>query len=168
MDQLERLTSDPVRERSKEYKPRIVRVDKKNSIWTFQTGKWKVRVKAKFPSVRASRFQVADLQITCSCPFWRWQGPEHWGQTEGYLYQRPRGTATFPKIRDPGHEKPVCKHTYAVLQTLKTLRRITRRKASGLPTFFARVRVSYEGLETIARTIVRRYQKMKGRSDAGL
>lgn len=170
MQDVERYTQDIIRQRSQEYRPLLKRVDKKNLMWTFQVGKWQVRVKAKFPP-RGTKFDKAELHMTCSCPFWRWQGPEHWGKTEDYLYGKPRGTASFPKIRDPNHEKGACKHAYAVFQLLKTYRYVRQKKGSDFG-FLSRiaqqgvVSVSYEGLDRLVRSVVRRY--LRGESDAHL
>jgi len=156
MDQIEKYTSAPVRERSKEYSPRLLRVNKKNFMWTFGVGNWEVRVKAKFPP-RGTKFDKAHLHLTCSCPFWRWQGPEHWGKTEDYQYGKPRGTASFPKIRDPLHQKAVCKHVYAVFQVLKSYR-IPRAKKGSWGEQFT---VSYEGLDRVVNNVVRRFLRRR-------
>lgn len=59
------------------------------------------------------------VKVSCSCPFFRWQGPEHWAKTNDYLWGRPRGTASFPVIRDPIGEHWACKHVIAVLELAK-------------------------------------------------
>lgn len=61
----------------------------------------------------------ADLLISCSCPYWQWQGPEYHASQKGYLFWRPRGTASVPDIRDPGRQNFVCKHAYKVLETMR-------------------------------------------------
>lgn len=118
-------------ERSQEYTPQLQRVDTRNRMWTFKVGKWQVKVRVKTRDKRVKKAISADVDLTCSCPFWRWQGPEHWGQSEDYLYKDPRGTASFPQVRDPRHEKPVCKHVYAVFQVLKGYDIPGTRRASG-------------------------------------
>ena len=62
------------------------------------------------------------VQVSCSCPYFRWQGPEHWAKTNGYLYGRPVGTASTPSIKDPKGKHWVCKHVYAILKAKKGLR----------------------------------------------
>ena len=62
------------------------------------------------------------LKVSCSCPYFRWQGPEHWAKTNGYLYGRPVGTASKPVIKDPKGKHWVCKHVYAILNAKKGLR----------------------------------------------
>lgn len=121
LSDIEGITGDTVREKSLGYTPKLLRVDKKRGFWNFQVGRWVVKVKANFKGA-GTRFDKADLHLTCSCPFWRWQGPEHWAREGDYLLRKPRGTATFPIIRDPDQEKGCCKHAYAVLQLLKTYR----------------------------------------------
>jgi hypothetical protein len=62
------------------------------------------------------------IKVSCSCPYFRWQGPEHWAKTNGYLYGRPVGTASKPVIKDPKDQHWVCKHVYAILKAKKGLR----------------------------------------------
>ena len=62
------------------------------------------------------------VKVSCSCPYFRWQGPEHWAKTNGYLYGRPVGTASKPVIKDPKGKHWVCKHVYAILNAKKGLR----------------------------------------------
>jgi len=64
----------------------------------------------------------AQIKVSCSCPYWRWQGPEHWAKQNGYLYGRPRGTASTPVIRDPASTHWMCKHVAAVLNKARKYR----------------------------------------------
>jgi len=166
---------DPaVVQRSRGYKPKLVRVDPRNRMWTFKVGKWDVKVKV-VSTRRVTKATSADVHLTCSCPFWRWQGPEHWGQEEDYLYKSPRGTATFPGIRDPDHVKPVCKHAYAVFQVLKDYRVPgTTKRASPGPNLLdvalraaerGRLTVTYVGQHEVAASVAEQYMRRKGRAD---
>jgi hypothetical protein len=62
------------------------------------------------------------VKVSCSCPYFRWQGPEHWAKVNGYLYGRPVGTASTPSVKDPKGQHWVCKHVYAILQAKQNLR----------------------------------------------
>lgn len=64
---------------------------------------------------------VRDLPLTlaCSCPAWKWQGPEHHARVDGYLEGRAKGTATTPREKDPRGKHRVCKHVAAVLDLVK-------------------------------------------------
>jgi len=66
------------------------------------------------------------VKVSCSCPFFRWQGPEHWAKTNDYLWGRPRGTASLPVIRDPIGEHWACKHVIAVLELAKKQQKVWR------------------------------------------
>lgn len=94
------------------------RVDKKNLRWVFSVdcgnGAKVVKVKA-FRKGGITNFSKMDLDIKCSCPAWRWQGPEYHAKTEEFIDGKPRGTASFPIIRDPTGINRVCKHVYSVL-----------------------------------------------------
>jgi hypothetical protein len=111
---------DPlIAQRAKQRPPKLLRTDTKNWIWTFKSGSWKVRVQA-FKKGNAKKLDKVNLRLSCSCPFWRWQGPEHWGKGDDYLKGKPRGTAAFPAVRDPNHQHSICKHVYAVLDKVQT------------------------------------------------
>lgn len=56
-----------------------------------------------------------NLKVSCDCEFWRWQGPEHWAQREGYLAGSARGDGSAPDQKDPRGGNRVCKHVAAVL-----------------------------------------------------
>lgn len=109
------------------------RVTKKN-LWLIDVkgkqGTYRVRVKAVPKNKRIKRLQSSDVLISCSCPYWRWQGPEHWAKVEGYLYGKPRGTASKPVIRDPQGTHRVCKHVTAVLGNIMTLSLPSSRKVA--------------------------------------
>lgn len=104
-----------IKERAKERVPKLARVDTKNWIWHWRSGEHTVRVQA-FKRGNASNFPKLNLRVSCSCPFWRWWGPEHWGTKSDYQKGPLQGTAAYPKIRDPARWRPVCKHAYAVLE----------------------------------------------------
>jgi len=106
-------------QRSKGLGVKLRRVDAKNQIWLFDVqgskGPYRVRVKAAAPG-NVTSVKKANVYIACSCPFWRWQGPEHWAKSQGYLYGRAVGSASKPNIKDPSHSHGACKHVLAVLQ----------------------------------------------------
>lgn len=77
---------------------------KENGVWIFKIGDYTVEVT-----------DSVNVRVRCNCPFFRWQGPEYWAYTEGYLYGDPVGVMEPPKIRDPQGINRVCKHLYAVL-----------------------------------------------------
>lgn len=60
------------------------------------------------------------LKVACSCNFWRWQGPEYWAKTGGYLYGNPVGTATKPSKKDPDGTHRLCKHVVACLHVVRS------------------------------------------------
>jgi hypothetical protein len=115
MAQILDRVDEEIRRKSRERKATLVRTDTKNWRWHWKSGQWIVKVQA-FKKGSAKNLNKLNLRIACNCPFWRWQGPEHWAKRGGYLLGRPRGSAADPKVRDPKHVHPVCKHVYAVLK----------------------------------------------------
>lgn len=105
--------------------PRLVRVDAPNRIWWFdvkgsEPTPYRVKVKVLVPSAAIRKIDKADVQLSCTCQFWRWQGPEHWAKQNDYLYGKPVGTASKPSEKDPNGRHWMCKHVAAVLVLVKT------------------------------------------------
>ncbi len=96
----------------------LKRVDAANLRWIFAVncgnGPYVIKLKA-FRPVNVVRLGKMDIDVSCSCPAWRWLGPEHHAKTEDYLDGTPRGTASVPVIRDPQGINRVCKHVAAAL-----------------------------------------------------
>lgn len=98
----------------------LKRADAKNLRWLFAVncgnGVKVVRIKASRVG-NAVQFSKQDLYTACSCPAWRWQGPEYHSTSKNF--QDPntplQGTASPPNIRDPQRINKVCKHVAAVL-----------------------------------------------------
>jgi len=115
---------------------RLRRVDPKKLMWLFEVagskgGIYKVKVKV-VPAGNVRDVNKADVFVSCSCPYWRWQGPEHWAQEDDYLLGKPVGLATRPEHKDPDGTHGACKHVLAVLQRVSTfiLPRPTNKTAS--------------------------------------
>jgi hypothetical protein len=100
----------------------VKRVDIKNLRWIFSVdcgnGPKVVKIKA-FRKGNITKLPKMDLDIKCSCPAWRWLGPEYHAKTEEYIDGKPRGTASVPVIRDPTGINRVCKHVSAVLSHIQ-------------------------------------------------
>lgn len=102
----------------------LKRADIPNMRWFFSVncgnGPKIVRVKAGRIG-NAQQFSKLDLHVACSCPAWRWQGPEYHAKHEDY--QDPKtplqGTASTPNIKDPERVHKVCKHVAAVVSFTK-------------------------------------------------
>ncbi len=88
---------------------------------------YRVRLKV-IPKGSVTSYSKMDALVSCSCPFWRWQGPEHWAKNENYLYGKPRGTASVPVIKDPEATHRVCKHVLGVLKHVSKFSIARKRK----------------------------------------
>ena len=102
----------------------LVRVLPSRRFWLFDvTGSkgdiYRVRIKA-LPQGSTLDPNKMDILISCSCPYWRWQGPEYHAMQNGYLYGKPRGTASTPDIKDPDRVHGACKHLIAALNLFST------------------------------------------------
>lgn len=120
---IEKLCGEDLQRTSREVKAKLKRVDSKTSSWTFEVsgskGPYQVKVKALPKRVDVKDPRKVDLLVSCSCPFWQWQGPEHWAAQNSYLLGRPRGTASKPVVKDPNKQHGACKHVLAALQMVK-------------------------------------------------
>lgn len=107
---------EDVIDRSRGLKAKLVQTDPGTALWQFEVpgskGAYRVRVQASSSKLSMGE---ADVKVSCSCPFWQWQGPEHHAKEGGYLYGRPVGTASKPSAKDPSGKHAACKHVIAVL-----------------------------------------------------
>ena len=107
-----------VTQRSKKCAVSLRRADIKNLRWILGVdcgnGPRVVKLKAS-RSGNLTKLSKMDMDLSCSCPAWRWLGSEHHSQREEYLDGKPRGTASVPVIKDPQGINRVCKHVAAVL-----------------------------------------------------
>lgn len=110
--------SSGLKQKAQGLAPKLTRVDQKNTVWLYdvkgKSGTHRVRVKA-LPKGNITAVAKMDVLVSCSCPFWQWQGPEHWAKAGGYLFGRPRGTASEPVQMDPVGEHRACHHVLSVL-----------------------------------------------------
>ena len=114
--------SGAVSDRAGRRSPTLSKVDRGRKIWNYRVsgGKRDYLVKIRVQGELTKRGADADIEVTCNCPFFRWQGPEHWARAGGYEYERPAGTASFPSVMDPGKKHPICKHSVAALKQFES------------------------------------------------
>jgi hypothetical protein len=120
-------TGPLVHQRSQGLQVNRKRFSPTRGFWTFTVigakgTPYTVRLKGIRKTKAMVNLSKAQVKCSCSCPFWRWQGPEHWGKQNGFLYGRPRGTASKPVIRDPKEKHWACKHILAALRTAQSYR----------------------------------------------
>jgi hypothetical protein len=100
----------------------LKRADIRNLRWIFSVdcgnGPKVVKIKA-FRKGNITKLPKMDLDIKCSCPAWRWLGPEYHAKTEDYIDGKPIGTASVPVIKDPTGINRVCKHVASVLSYIR-------------------------------------------------
>ena len=123
--EIEERTSATILQKARKLDPALIRVDAQNRVWLFnvqgsEPKPYRVRIRALPPQGNVKRMDKVDVQISCSCPFWQWQGPEHWASQNDYLYGKPKGTAASPVVKDPDSRHWMCKHVAAVLDKVKT------------------------------------------------
>lgn len=109
-------------QRSRACSVTLKRADIGNLRWLFSVdcgnGPKVVKLKA-FRAKNVTKLGKMDVDLTCSCPAWRWLGPEFHAKKDDYLDGSPRGTASTPDIRDPERINRVCKHAAAVLSFVR-------------------------------------------------
>lgn len=125
LSDIESRLNPKVRSRARECRSTLKRADIKNLRWIFSVdcGNGPKVVKLKGTRVgNVTKFTKLDLHVACSCPAWRWQGPEYHAKQRDY--QDPnttlQGTASVPNIRDPKRVNKVCKHVASVLSLTRS------------------------------------------------
>lgn len=135
---------------------KLRRVDQKNAVWLYDVQgsdkPYRVRVKLLRKGNRVDP-QKLDVRVSCSCPFWQWQGPEHWAKVGDYLFGKPVGTASRPATKDPNGKHAACKHVLAVFDRISNSPMMVRRQKRGS--------VDYEAW---GRSLVARYLSGQGGS----
>jgi hypothetical protein len=115
-------TAQRVQQKADTLSVKMTRVIGKSPMWLFNVSGGESTHRVRLKAVRKGNVRTlakADVLVSCDCEFWRWQGPEHWAKAGGYLYGRPRGSASSPAVRDPNGEHRACKHVVAVLRKAK-------------------------------------------------
>jgi len=146
---------------------KLRRVDAKNHLWLFDVpgskmgDMYRIRVKALArPGVKDVR--KADLLVSCSCPFWQWQGPEHHALIGRYLYGKPKGTASLPVIKDPTGKHGACKHVVAVLNHMQDqswfLPGTGKKASTGTPMVWG----LFPSQDQLVERVARRYGEQNG------
>lgn len=111
--ELETKTPDNIKENSDTCQVSLTSYDKKFQVFSFS-----VTCGGSDHTVRAKLNDLQHVAVNCTCPFWRWNGPEYHASQNNYLLGNPSGTATPPNMRDPERQFHLCKHTYAVIARL--------------------------------------------------
>ncbi len=109
-DDLEGRAPDNIKENAEACSVRLVSYDKRGRVFTFT-----VNCGNGAKSVRAALTDIDHIAMSCSCPFWRWNGPEFHAEANSYILGKPSGTAGPPDVRDPDRKYFLCKHAYSVL-----------------------------------------------------
>ena len=110
---------------AKSVTPKLKRADPNNAIWTYTVPgskgeSYTVKVKG-VPKGGLRNVSKMDVLVSCTCPFFRYQGPEHWAKVGDYLYGKPTGTAAKPDQKDPNGGNRICKHVAAVFRRADNL-----------------------------------------------
>lgn len=55
-----------------------------------------------------------NVEVKCTCPYWKYWGPDFNANKNDYLLGMPTSDLSFPKENDPEENNLICKHVYAV------------------------------------------------------
>lgn len=108
--ELETRTPESIKDNASTCDVTLVSYDKRSRIFTFTAS-----CGGSNHSVKAKLNDLNHIALNCSCPFWRWNGPEYNARQNDYLLGQPSGKASPPNVRDPEREFHLCKHAYAVV-----------------------------------------------------
>lgn len=121
-DILRKCDYDLLQKGRKRYTIRPYRITRDSGWWSYNvTGSGGKTYRVKVKGLRKGKLKHLsrlDVQVSCSCPYWQWQGPEHHARVQQYQYGKLQGTASKPVIKDPDNKHWACKHVIAVLEML--------------------------------------------------
>lgn len=146
VDQIDGRTDTGDRRRGRRCQVSVRRSDPANGRWLFDVltvgpdrsgGPYRVRVRMS-PRTRnpdSNKLSDKDVEVSCSCPSWRFNGPDYWSRVRRYLWEptdaipnlfpdwpkpgRSYSDGSFPEVRDPQGRHGSCKHAAAVLRLIK-------------------------------------------------
>jgi hypothetical protein len=110
---LEPRVPEKIKTNAKSCSVQLISYDKRSRVFTFG-----VNCGNGVKTVHASMSDLDHVALSCTCPFWRWNGPEFHAKENRFLLGQPAGSAAPPEIRDPDRKYWLCKHAYAVLKRL--------------------------------------------------
>jgi len=165
--EIESLCSPEIRQKAEGLNIRMRRVDAKNSRWLFDVQgsgpkPYQVKVKAVPKRKNITDPKKVDILVSCSCPYWQWQGPEYHAKFHKYLLGKPRGTAARPGVKDPTGNHGACKHVLSVLNTVKGLVLPGRGRKTASSWRLGSLWIVVPRQETLIQRVARRYLEGRG------
>ena len=98
--------------------------------WIYKVNDYIVRIKIiKIPEAdrkkltkkalsRILRVKNRDIFVSCTCNFWKYNGPDYNANKQGYG-ERVFSDLSSPDEKDPQKENLLCKHAYMALKEFK-------------------------------------------------
>lgn len=111
------ITSVPSSIRSKSHAYTADLVRSRGNSWTYKVGDYVVRIKVPV-IVSRNKLGRQDILISCTCNFWKWNGPDYHASNQGYS-ERTFSDLSAPVERDPQNQYLICKHACAALQQFR-------------------------------------------------
>lgn len=118
---------------SKNHSPKCLvsklREDTKNRTWSFHVKGMKKDSDPKGHVVfvrlendpKEKNLMKTRVHVSCSCPFWKYWGPDYNAKNLEYLEGKPKSNGGAPNDRDPGRQNKICKHVYAIGQVFSRI-----------------------------------------------
>lgn len=131
IDEIARHVTERTRQNAIHCLPSLVRSEPKAGRWTFSvhcgsSGSHIVKVTAKKSGISTDVNKV-DILLGCSCPFWKYYGPDYWAHRNGFLEGEPRSNLKSPAVRDPGGKNWLCKHVLSASRLFRNYKIQTAR-----------------------------------------
>ncbi|MDB4330386.1 SWIM zinc finger family protein [bacterium] len=112
--------SDPTQIKFERGKRRYVFRVKSTESYSKSSGHQVVLQFGKNPKIKDIR--LLDAKVSCSCPFWKYYGPDYLAKRNKYLEGMPYSDGSAPNIRNPDFKTDpnyICKHVYAVGEVIR-------------------------------------------------
>lgn len=123
MADLMRYTSRFSRKRSPRTNVNLIRKPKDNNLtWMYRVRgyeKWSDK-KGHVVTVKLEKdnkekdIRKMQVRVSCTCPFWKYYGPDYNANRNEYLYGESKSNGQSPDKNDPKRQNIICKHVYSV------------------------------------------------------
>jgi len=121
-DYLLRATSEFSRKNSPRNNVRLLKADHKKGFYTYKVRSYMKESdpKGHIVSVQLDKntketdIRQMDIKVSCSCPFWKYWGPDYNAGALNFLQGDHRSDNSKPDVRDKDRKNKICKHVYSV------------------------------------------------------
>lgn len=107
--------------------PRVLKADPKRLMWSYHVNCYSKDsdpkghvVSIKLGAMPKERdIRKLKVKVSCSCPFWKFYGPDFNAKVNDYLLLPQKSDGSAPDKNDPQRKNKICKHVYVVSEVFR-------------------------------------------------